>query len=79
MIIDFHTHVFPDRIAGRTLEALSSVSHIRPSADGTAGGLSRSMEAAGIDLCVNLPVLTHPKQADTVNDSLRKSYEEMLC
>ena len=25
MIIDFHTHIFPDKIAGRTLDYLSDI------------------------------------------------------
>ena len=78
MVIDFHTHVFPDHIAEQTLHVLSGRSGTRPATDGTAQGLSGSMKEAGIDLSVNLPVLTHPKQADKVNDSLLRNYEEML-
>ena len=78
MIIDFHTHVFPDRIAGQTIQALSERSHILPSADGTAKGLSQSMKKAGIDLSINLPVLTRPEQTDRVNNSLLRNKEEMI-
>ena len=78
MIIDFHTHIFPDRIADKTIEALSGVSNIRPASDGTAAGLSQSMARAGIGLSVNLPVLTRPEQADKVNDSLIRSRERDL-
>ena len=76
MIIDFHTHIFPDRIADKTIEALSGVSNICPASDGTAEGLSQSMARAGIGLSVNLPVLTRPEQADKVNDSLIRSRTE---
>ena len=78
MIIDFHTHIFPDRIADKTIMALSSVSQIRPSTDGTSHGLSQSMSRAGVDLSINLPVLTTPEQTDKVNDSLLRSREQML-
>lgn len=78
MIIDFHTHVFPDRIAAKTIEVLSEASQISPASDGTAQGLSRSMQRAGISLSINLPVLTNPAQADKVNDSLLKGREQML-
>lgn len=78
MIIDFHTHIFPDRIAEKTIQTLSSVSQIRPSTDGTSHGLSQSMSRAGIDLSINLPVLTTPEQTDKVNDSLLRSREQML-
>ena len=79
MIIDFHTHVFPDKIAAKTIEVLSAASQISPASDGTAQGLSRSMQRSGIGLSVNLPVLTNPAQADKVNDSLLKSREQMLA
>ena len=35
MIIDFHTHMFPDKIAGRTLDYLSGIFGASPFADGT--------------------------------------------
>ena len=73
MIIDFHTHIFPDRIAPRTLEVLSAAGGIPAHTDGTAKGLSASMAEAGIDLCVNLPVATSPLQVHKVNDSLYKN------
>jgi predicted TIM-barrel fold metal-dependent hydrolase len=67
MIIDFHTHVFPDKIAKRTIDLLSEMGSISPSSDGTVSGLIEKMEAAGIDISVTLPVLTNPSQFDSVN------------
>lgn len=67
MIIDFHAHVFPDKIAERTLGALSSVSGITPFTDGTADGLRRSMKDAGISYSVNLPAITKASQFDSTN------------
>lgn len=67
MIIDFHTHVFPDAIAERTLGALSSVSGITPATDGTAEGLRRSMKETGIAYSVNLPAITKASQFDSTN------------
>ncbi len=78
MIIDFHTHIFPDKIAAKTIEVLSEASRISPASDGTARALSQSMKRAGIGLSINLPVLTSPGQADRVNDSLLKGREQML-
>ena len=43
MVIDFHTHVFPDRIAERAIEKLSLAAHLHPFLDGTAGALLASM------------------------------------
>ena len=67
MILDFHTHVFPDRIAEKTIQYLSEKGGIPPFSDGRVEGLLREMEAAGVDLAVNLPVLTAPTQFDSVN------------
>lgn len=70
MIIDFHTHIFPDKIASRTLEVLSEAGGIPFYTDGTASGLASSMQSADITLSVNLPVMTSPQQVHKVNDSL---------
>ena len=39
MIIDFHTHMFPDKIAKGTIEFLQNICQIRPFTDGTYHGL----------------------------------------
>ncbi len=67
MIIDFHTHIFPDKIAEKTIAHLSAKAHIPPFSNGAASGLEDSMRAAGIDLSVALPVLTSPAQFESVN------------
>lgn len=66
MLIDFHTHIFPDKIAKRTIDALAANSSSTPYTDGTADGLIAHMKTAGADICVNLPVLTKPDQFDSV-------------
>ena len=67
MIIDFHTHIFPDKIAASTIEALEAKAGLTASTDGTLNGLLASMEAAGVDMSVILPVVTKPSQFETVN------------
>lgn len=67
MYIDFHTHIFPDRIAEATIAHLSKVGKTVPNTDGTAAGLRQSMVASGIDLSVVLPVVTKPSQFDSIN------------
>ena len=73
MIIDFHTHTFPEKIALRTLDHLAGKSQSRYYTDGTTESLAVSMKKAGIDYSVNLPVMTAPQQADRVNDSLLRA------
>ena len=52
MIIDMHTHSFPDKIAAGTIRKLSSLSHTVPFTDGTESGLQethhRNLYVAGI-------------------------------
>ena len=66
MIIDFHTHIFPDKIASATISALSKSANIPPHSDGMKSGLENSMAKNGIDISVNLPVLTKETQFDSI-------------
>lgn len=79
MIIDFHTHQFPDKIAAKTVEMLAAklkdTSGVVPCTDGTAAGLSAKLTAAGADLGVVLPVVTRPGQFDTVNGCAARLHE----
>ena len=67
MVIDFHTHIFPDAIASKTISLLEGRSGIPASTDGTLQGLSKSMDQTGIDLSVILPVVTRPSQFESIN------------
>lgn len=67
MIIDFHTHVFPDKIAEKTIAYLSEKGGIPAYTDGTLAGLKKSQKAAGIDYSVVLPVATTARQVESIN------------
>lgn len=67
MVIDFHTHIFPDAIAERTISFLEKQSGITAATDGTLNGLLQSMERTGVDMSVILPVVTKPSQFESVN------------
>lgn len=66
MIVDFHTHIFPDKIAEATINALSKGANIPPHSNGMKSGLLDSMEKNGVDISVNLPVLTRATQLDSI-------------
>ena len=66
MVIDFHTHVFPDKIAERTVRALEINGNAKAHSDGTAAGLLDCLRQAEADIAVNLPVLTSPTQFDSI-------------
>lgn len=79
MVIDFHTHIFPDKIAGRTIEKLENVANVKAFTDGREESLVASMEQSGVTLSVVLPVVTRPEQFNTVNDfaaMLNEKYED---
>lgn len=76
MIIDFHTHIFPDKIAARSIEALSKVSGVTAATDGTLNGLLASMDRSGVDLSVIMPVVTKPSQFESVNTFAAKVNEQ---
>jgi len=70
MIIDFHTHCFPDALAPRAIEQLninSRHANLVSHTDGTAGDLVRSMDEFGIDYSVVCNIATNPRQMHNVN------------
>lgn len=67
MVIDFHTHTFPDKIADRTIEMLAAKADIPAYRGGTVASLIESMNRSGVDYSVVLPVATAPKQLTSIN------------
>lgn len=49
-IVDFHTHIFPDAIAERTISMLSEKTQIKAYSNGTLDGLRRQMQTSGVAL-----------------------------
>ncbi len=79
MIIDFHTHCFPDKIAQRAIAALSAASGgLIPHTDGTAQGLIAFMDKEGVDKSVVLNIATNPHQQHSVNDFAKSIDSETL-
>lgn len=79
MVIDFHTHIFPEKIAARTIEKLENIANVKAFTDGREEGLLESMRASGVELSVVLPVVTRPEQFNTVNDfaaQLNEKYQD---
>ena len=78
MLIDFHTHIFPDKIAARTIEVLKQNivrqrgKQYNNYSDGTLNGLLDSMDRNNVDISVVLPIATKPSQTNTINDFAEK-------
>ncbi len=72
-LIDFHTHIFPDKIAPAAVASLAKAGGTRPEGGtGTLDDLEGVALREGISLCVNLPVATRPDQAASINRFARE-------
>ncbi|MEA4863287.1 MAG: amidohydrolase family protein [Victivallaceae bacterium] len=67
MIVDFHTHIYPERVAEKAAAFVREMG-LEPGASGTPDGLLASMDAAGIDLAVGATVVTSPEKSRSIND-----------
>ncbi len=75
MIIDVHTHIFPDQLALDVVPKMAEIAQIKEALDGRLSSLKTSMKEAGIDCAWIQPVATKPKQVDTINHWM----EEIRC
>lgn len=66
MIIDFHTHAFPDSIADRAMAQLQQEGKIEAALDGHVSSLLKSMDAAGIERSVVVSIATKPDQFSSI-------------
>ena len=69
MLIDFHTHAFPEKIAAKAVTKLAyDAGGLSPQTDGTLSSLKAEMAKDGVDLSVVLSIATNPRQQTNVND-----------
>lgn len=69
MLIDFHTHAFPEKIAVRAVGSLShAAGGLIPQTDGTLSSLKKEMEKDGVTLSIVHSIATNPKQQTNVNN-----------
>lgn len=69
MLIDFHTHAFPEKLAPKAMAALSHASGgLVPQTDGTLSSLKEQMGLEGVDISVVHSIATNPHQMKKVND-----------
>ena len=68
MLIDFHVHLFPDALAGRTLEHLAAIAKAPYYTQGTVADTLRRMDEAGVDKSVIQHIATRPTQQKKIND-----------
>ena len=69
MIIDFHTHAFPEVIAKKAMDKLIPNCPTRAYTDGTVKGLKDRLRKSYVDMGVVLNITTKPGGEKTVNDT----------
>lgn len=67
MIVDFHVHAFPDKVAAKAIENFEVVHRAKCFSDGTIASLMKSMKEFGVDVSIIQSVSTDPRQVVSIN------------
>jgi hypothetical protein len=70
VIIDIHTHAWPDKVSQKARESLEKLFGEKMVCDPTAANLLEHMDRNGIDISVICSVATRPEQVAGINDWL---------
>jgi len=70
MIIDIHTHAWPDKVAAKARENLEAVFKVKLVGEPTLTTLLKFMDQNRIDISVICAVATKPEQVPSINDWL---------
>ncbi len=78
MIIDIHTHAFPDEIAEHAMPLLEEEADIAARLDGKISSLLESMDRAGVDVSVVSSISTKPSQFEPILEWSREIASERI-
>jgi predicted TIM-barrel fold metal-dependent hydrolase len=73
IIIDFHTHIYPEKIAAKAVAGIEEFYHIAMQKDGTTESLIASGRQGGIGRFVVFSAAAVPAQVQTINDYIAAS------
>lgn len=68
VIIDFHTHCFPDEIAEKAIGKLAGIGNIEHFTNGTLAENRAYLDKCGVDRAVICNIATNPRQNTNVNN-----------
>ena len=68
VVIDFHTHIYPEKIAAKAVASIGEFYGITMQQDGTVDSLLESGNKGGIDRFVVFTAAAIPAQVQTIND-----------
>ena len=72
-IIDFHTHVYPDKLAVRGSQSICDFYRLKYRQDGSVDRLLSEGRKAGISEYVLLPIAVHPSNVRHINEYTSKT------
>jgi len=72
LIVDIHTHIFPDALAHRAVNGKTEQYTLTHYSDGTEAGLRRSMREAGVTHSVLCSITVKPGQSKKTNEFAAK-------
>jgi predicted TIM-barrel fold metal-dependent hydrolase len=81
MLIDFHTHCFPENLAEKAMGKLRKICGFNGFTDGIAAENIEFMKKRGVDKAVVCNIATNPHQQKNVNDfaiHLNDTYNELI-
>jgi predicted TIM-barrel fold metal-dependent hydrolase len=80
MIIDFHTHAFPDDLAEKALATLlANLDNLyTPVSNATVAGLIKNMDEWNIDIAIVQPIVTKQSQTQKTNEWARGICSERI-
>jgi uncharacterized protein len=76
MIIDVHTHIFPDHVAEQAVEFMAKEAGVPYFSNGKKCGLLASMHEAGVTQSWLQPVATKPQQVPSINAMMKEIQAE---
>jgi predicted TIM-barrel fold metal-dependent hydrolase len=82
MIIDFHTHIWPEKVSQKAKENLESLFKIKMASDPTIDNLLRFMDKNGVNQSIVCAVATRPSQVYAINEwmfKIRSSRLKAFC
>ncbi|HUV07263.1 MAG TPA: amidohydrolase family protein, partial [Spirochaetia bacterium] len=65
-LIDFHTHAFPDSLAGKAIPFLEEEGGLEACLDGRLSSLEESMDRVGIETSIVASIATRPDQFSSI-------------
>ena len=78
MVIDFHTHIFPDALAGRAVASLASASGLVPVCAADKASETAYLKANGVDRMVCQNIAVSPRTMRSVNDFAISSADDFV-